>query len=235
MMHTIVARFAVFCVSVVLLGACQTGATSFGSAKLSGARTIVLMPVDIELGELQAGGMVEPKADWTDNGRVYLMHAIDGMVNGGPTKLVIANPELVLDDPTSIEAQLIDLHGAVGGSITYHNPKGGMGLPSKGETFDWTLGPDVTILRQRYGADYALFVRVRDQYTSAGRVAATVIAAAIFRTHLAKATQSGFASLVDLSTGNVLWFNALSRETGDLRHQKGADDTATVLLTNFPK
>lgn len=234
-MHTIIAKLGVAGLSLILLGACQTGARSYGSAQLSGVRTVVLMPVDVELGELQAGGLVEPKADWTENGRTYLMHAIDGLVNGGLTKLVIANPELVLDDPTSIEAQLINLHGAVGGSITYHNPAGGTGLPSKGDAFDWTLGPDVKVLRDRYGADYALFVRMRDQYTSAGRVAATVIAAAVFRAHLAKASQSGFASLVDLNNGNVLWFNALYRETGDMRDQKSADDTASLLLANFPK
>jgi len=48
-------------------------------------------------------------------------------------------------------------------------------------------------------------------------------------------TQVGFASLVDLKSGEVVWFNRLARGSGDMRHEKGAKDTVGALLANFPK
>ncbi|MEI9930428.1 MAG: hypothetical protein WDM89_07705 [Rhizomicrobium sp.] len=54
-----------------------------------------------------------------------------------------------------------------------------MKLPSKGDALDWSLGPGTNGLRNEYGADYALFVFVRDSYTSTGR-AIMMLGAAMF-------------------------------------------------------
>ena len=48
------------------------------------------------------------------------------------------------------------------------------------------------------------------------------------------ASQVGYASLVDLKTGQVVWFNHLLRGTGDLREAKAADETFDALLKGFP-
>jgi hypothetical protein len=37
------------------------------------------------------------------------------------------------------------------------------------------------------------------------------------KTGIMGGVQSGFASLVDLRTGDIVWFNQLGRATGDLR------------------
>jgi len=47
-------------------------------------------------------------------------------------------------------------------------------------------------------------------------------------------TQRGFASLVDLRTGDVVWYNRLLRAKGDMRNAKGARETADALLRGFP-
>jgi hypothetical protein len=46
--------------------------------------------------------------------------------------------------------------------------------------------------------------------------------------------QVGYASLVDLETGQVVWFNRLARGTGDLREPDSAAETVEALLTDFP-
>ncbi len=46
--------------------------------------------------------------------------------------------------------------------------------------------------------------------------------------------QLGFASLVNLNSGQVVWFNRLVRGSGDLRNPDGARETAGVLLADFP-
>ena len=46
--------------------------------------------------------------------------------------------------------------------------------------------------------------------------------------------QIGYASLVDLQTGQVIWFNQLARGTGDLREADSARETVDALFTGFP-
>jgi hypothetical protein len=46
--------------------------------------------------------------------------------------------------------------------------------------------------------------------------------------------QTGYASLVDLSTGRVVWFNQLLRGSGDLRDEENAAETIEALLREFP-
>jgi hypothetical protein len=60
------------------------------------------------------------------------------------------------------------------------------------------------------------------------------VAMALLGVGLAGGTQIGYASLVDLKTGQVVWFNNLLRGTGDLREEKSALETVEVLLKGFP-
>jgi hypothetical protein len=236
MVRSIIAKRALACLAAALLGACAPQ-TQFRSEKLGeghGGRAVVLMPIDIELSELQAGGMLEPKAEWTDAGRKFLTDAIDKKLNGQQAKLIVANPDLVLNEPQSIEAKLIKLQEAVGTSIMHHKMLAVAELPTKKNSFDWTLGPEAKALHDRYGSDYALFIWMRDSYTSAGRAAAIVVAA-ILGVGIQGGTQQGFASLVDLRTGDVVWFNRMFRGTGDLRNGTAAVVTADALLEKFPK
>ena len=46
--------------------------------------------------------------------------------------------------------------------------------------------------------------------------------------------QVGYASLVDLNTGRVVWFNKLDRLWGDLREPEAAVETVDALLKGFP-
>ena len=88
-------------------------------------------------------------------------------------------------------------------------------------------------LKERTGADYALFTWMRDSYASTERKAAMVAHGAAGRHHLG-GEQIGYASLVDLNTGRVVWFNELSRMSGDLREPAPADETVEALLKGFP-
>jgi hypothetical protein len=46
--------------------------------------------------------------------------------------------------------------------------------------------------------------------------------------------QAAYAMLVDLQTGQVLWFNELVRLHGDLREAAPAADSVKALLAEFP-
>jgi len=57
---------------------------------------------------------------------------------------------------------------------------------------------------------------------------------AVLGVGLSGGSQVGYASLVDLESGRVLWFNSLARATGDLRDPGKAAETVDALLTGFP-
>ncbi len=142
-----------------------------------------------------------------------------------------------LDDVLAVDpdhVQLVKLYEAVARSILVHKYNDNATLPTKEDTFDWTLGEAVAPLRQTYDADYALFVFVRDSYSSGERVALAVIVAALFGGIMLGGQQVGLASLVDLETGAVVWFNLLTSRVGELRETGPAHDTVADLLDGFP-
>ena len=63
-----------------------------------------------------------------------------------------------------------------------------------------------------------------------------IIAAAIlFGVNVEGGTQLGFASLVDLRTGDIVWFNRLVSKYGDLRSPERARAAVQNLLADMPK
>ncbi len=198
---------------------------------------VVLMPLDVQLSELTAAGLHEPKADWTTSARVNILDALVEDLRGHGAELTVyvagpGEPQVRRE-----QIQLVKLHEAVGQAILVHKFQPALELPTKKNAFDWSLGPKVGSLRDEYDADYALFVFVRDSHSSGGRVAAAVLVGILSmgRYILPGGQQSGFASLVDLDTGNIVWFNRLQRGAGDLRTFDAARGSVSVLLTDFPK
>jgi hypothetical protein len=57
---------------------------------------------------------------------------------------------------------------------------------------------------------------------------------AVLGVGLTGGTQIAYASLVDLNTGRIVWFNHLLRASGDLRESDPALETLDALLKGFP-
>lgn len=216
----------------VLLAALSSGAHADSKqaptfTTLASGAKIVLMPMDVELFLVSAGGVLEPQAEWTTKALDNLKIAFRERQQTG--KVVFSEFPSEPDDTVD---GLNRLHGAVGTAINLHH-FGPLKLPTKEGRLEWTLGPDVATVRQKTGADYALFTFVRDSYASSER-AATMVVAALFGVGLPGGVQLGYASLVDLSTGEILWFNRLIRGTGDLRDSDKAKESLGALLDSFP-
>jgi hypothetical protein len=74
---------------------------------------------------------------------------------------------------------------------------------------------------------------MRDSFSSGGRVALQLMAALI-GIGIPGGQQLGFASLVDLRTGDVVWFNRLASTVGDLRKEESAHTAIENLLSEIP-
>lgn len=217
--------------ALVLLSASQAAAQSknlaAGFSLLPKGAKIAIMPTDIELFSISAGGVMEPRADWTDAASRYFKGALVEKKQA----LGFATAELSEKDADET-AELNALHGAVARAISLHH-FGSLSLPTKDGKLDWSLGESVRAIKQRTGADYALFSWVRDSYASGERKAA-MIAMAFLGVGMGGGMQVGYASLVDLNSGRVLWFNQLIRASGDLREADKAKETLETLMTEFP-
>jgi len=201
-----------------------------GFTSLPRGSTVLLAPTDIELFEISAGGVAAPRADWTAMAR-QLIHAEIEHRRG---QLGVQTVEL--DEATADEfGELLSLHAAVSRAIATHH-FGGVPLPTKSGQLDWSFGDAMKPLQQRTGAGYCLFIWVRDGYSSASRSAVIAITSILsLGTYIpGGGKQSAYASLVDLDSGRVLWFNLLARGSGDLRQANTAVETVDELLKNFP-
>ncbi len=221
-------------VITLFLSACQTAAvyTSDTLKRDDQSVRVLIMPMDVELSELSIVGATV-RADWTEAATGHLESSLAAYLSERNVDVVpfvpTSNP-----DTASKDVQLIKLFGVVGQTIAVHHYMMGFALPNKKEQFDWSMGSETIKLADRYDADYALFLSVRDSYTSADRAAA-ILVAAIFGIPVQGGIQTGSAALVDLRTGEFSWFNRLYREAGDIRTAEPAKETMSVLMEEFPK
>mgnify|MGYP003384646605 CR=1 FL=1 len=191
---------------------------------------VVMMPTDIELFSISGGGVQEPKADWTEAASKHFKNAL-----GEKNKKLGLNSVDLSDEKADSLAEINALHAAVATSISWHHFGGAaLHLPTKEDKLDWSIGEAALAVKQKTGADYALFSWVRDSYMSAERKAAMVLLA-IAGIGISGGAQIGYASLVDLNTGRVVWFNQLARGTGDLREADAAKESVDALLAKFPE
>lgn len=198
-----------------------------GFTGLSPDAKVLIAPIDVELFSISGGGVLEPKADWTEAAHRHMKSALRDIVS----HLRMGASEL--DGAKADEmAELLNLHAAVARSIAIHH-QGNMKLPTKDNKLDWSFGDVMRPLQSASGARYALFTWVRDSYTSAERVA-MMIGLALLGVGVGGGAQVGYATLVDLETGQVLWFNQMRRASGDLRVADKAAESVRALLTGFP-
>ena len=230
-------KLALFLIGVMVAGCvAKTHFVSEGTRPKTSQGRVLLMPSDIELYILKAGGMLEPKADWTETARSQVAAALKEELRTKDMELVLYQKPIDMPSKDYAHNQLLKLHGAVGGAILVHKYVPRFQLPTKKDKFDWSLGQGVHGLADEYDAQYGLFIHLRDSYASGGRVTFMILTAIVTMGRFVPhgGAQLGFASLVDLRSGEIIWFNRLLRGTGDLRTLEPAREAVKELLTGIP-
>jgi hypothetical protein len=238
-------RALVFAVagSVALAGCVQTRQVADVEFQPpQGNYSLIVMRPDVQVGSVTAGGLVEPRAEWTEQARGNLLRALREQQAGRGGRTIIAETrESVPGVDAKTVADLERLHNAVGNSIALHKYMGA-DLPTKRrQGIDWTLGEDAVKLGRATGMDYALFLYAQDSIASTGRVALQVLGIAGcfvgFCAPQGGGGQTAYASLVDLRTGEVVWFNVLQTGSqlpglafGDIRTPEGSAQMVERLL-----
>jgi hypothetical protein len=223
-----------FVVSAMPLHAQEKGAvrTGFSESALAGQKIVLFRP-SVWVGEQSTGGLPEPNADWTAQSRTLLAAELQRR-QADFRNAVIAEPDLVGADAV-VFADHRALFGAVARAVqTYQFFKGNRLPTRKNHPFDWTLGDGTRRIAELTGARYGFFVSTHDEYGSFGRKMFQVLAAGLVGVGIQSGVHQGYAGLVDLQTGDLVWLNADGEMGGDVRTEEGMRKRVAQLLEDFP-
>lgn len=201
----------------------------------SGKKILVFRPA-ISVGAQSTGGLFEPNAEWTEQAKINIRASLDKLqLQLG--NAVVAAPEAYGDDARAVEEHMA-LFAAVSQAVIEYQFFVGNRLPTKkrdnkNNVFEWSLGPGVASLPGASEADYGLFLYNKDEYGSTGRKILQVVAL-MGGVGVKSGEHVGYAGLVDLKTGDLLWLNADAAMGGDVREPEGSEKRVRQLLEDFP-
>ena len=201
------------------------------------SRILVFRP-EVRVGSQSAGGVVSPNAQWTAEARQNIGDALTAAKPSGAAE-VIFMPDLDGDAAATL-ADYRSLFKAVASTVLQHRLFKGDRLPTKKTGFEYSLGPAVSQLAAGRGGDYALFIFSNDAYGTTGRKLLQMTswlagAAGGVVLSVTSGQHTGYAGLVDLKTGDLLWMNADGQMGGDVRNSDGAKKRVSELLKGFPE
>ncbi|MFQ6023749.1 MAG: hypothetical protein ACE5NW_13600 [Acidiferrobacterales bacterium] len=243
-MYYVCTRFvlAVFGVLMLVLAGCATTAPASHRVHYSLLDTVArpvptkvaLLPLDIKVSEVFAGGVVEEVPEWTEQGVHHIRHGIEVYAGTNPQLQILPIPRLTGNEQKLVKEHLA-LYNIVAGGAFQTTTFGGSGWKHKVDHFDYTLGTGLAFLKSRTGADAGLVVVGRHQVATKGRVAAAVLAALFGGGYMQASNNFLTIGIVDFETGDILWFNYTRGATGrDLRKVETADEEVRRLLEEFP-
>lgn len=195
---------------------------------------VVLFRPDVSVGEQSTGGLDQTNAGWTEQARDQLTAAL-GKAQADRNIELTLMPELTGED-AKVMSDYRKLFKTVADSVIKHRLFGLDPLPTKEAKFDWTLGSGAARLGTLGKAEYGLFFYTLDSYESGSRKIARLLAAPV-RTEEASQPNEvnmGYAGLVDLNSGDLVWINVDVKMAGDVRTAEGAALRISELLDGFP-
>jgi len=232
---------ACLCVSVALASPASAQERSavkqgFTLAPNSAKKILVFQPA-VSVGAQSTGGLFEPNAEWTEQAKANIQAALNTLQTKLGNEVVVA-PESYGEDARNVQEHMA-LFAAVSQAVIEYQFFAGNRLPTKKRdnkvsVFDWSLGTGVANLPGAKDADYGLFIYNKDAYGSTGRKLLQIVAILGAGISVQSGQHVGYAGLIDLKTGDLLWLNADGQMGGDVREADGSAKRVRQLLEDFP-
>ncbi len=193
---------------------------------------VVLLPVDIEVYELTAGGVREEVPEWSETAEANIRAAVLFTKDDDRGRYVgrrVDSSALTAEERDVLEEHLKLFNVVAFNAILMDR----MGYADDAR-FDYTLGVGLGFLKEKYDVDAGLLVVGQDVVSSAGRKA-TAFVGALLRVHVPLGHSILIGGLVDFETGDLLWLNhATSTGDTDLRDPESAKAFARILMRGYP-
>lgn len=203
-------------------------------------KTIAVMPPDIKVHQLTAGGVTELMDEWSYDAEKDMLTALREELSEFPgIKLVFIDEKALSQEVRDRLREEEGLYKAVAYSIINHTYNPGSIFRHKLDNFDYTLGPDVSWISSLADADALLFCSGTNYIWTTGRVCMAAFGLLVgAATGVCVIPAAGpewlSVSLVDIKTGDFIWFDYLPMQ-GDLREIEINRKLADKLFVSFPK
>ena len=195
-------------------------------------KKVVLLPPQVFVFELSAGGVPTRMADWEAVARDNLASAATRLARESGLFELVPPPRLEPPELDQLEAH-IGLYDRVAQSVFVYGRGNQSAWAHKKNEFDYTVGPGLAFLRAQTDADAALIVLGSDYISTGGRKAAFVAGLAL---GIVMPLGQSFiaAGIVDLKTGDVQWMSFDSSSSMDSRNPADVDDLMRDLYQTWP-
>lgn len=234
MLKTSLSRFAVISLVALISSGCATPPKKIHAdygQRASTIRSVGVLYPDINMYELNAGGVREKIDTWCEQGRQNFVEALKEELS--KRTLEVKTVKLEGDFRENLE-EVNDLYDFIIYSFNVHTAEGPNLFPEKHDRFDYSVGQIDGIL-DAYHVDSLLLVHGFGEVSTGGRKAATVVGALMGIGYRPGYTIVNMA-LVDRS-GTLLWHENFIKPGGatDLRNARSVKVITGKMLTSLPE
>lgn len=234
MLKTSLIRFAAISLVALISSGCATPPKKIHAdygQRASTIRSVGVLAPDVDIYELNAGGVREKIDTWSEQGRQNFAESLREELSKRALEVKII--KLEGDFREDLE-EVNDLYDFISYSFAVHTAEGPNLFPAKHDRFDYSVGQLDGIL-DAYHVDSLLIVHGFDEVTTGGRKAATVVGAL-----MGIGYRPGFTvvnmTLVDRS-GTLLWHENFTKQGGasDLRNARSVKVIIRKMLASLPE
>ncbi len=229
-------KLCTFILAALLLSACASTRTysPVGNGEPA-PKKILLLPPEVRMQEISAGGIAETVEEWSKKANENLIAALKQEVDAKQMFEIVEMPAV-----SEAEREIVDQHIAMYEVVATNAYQFGMlrdgSWTERARDLNYTIGPGLEFLAEETGADAALFLVGLDMVSTTGRRVMIFVTTLMFGLPV---IPPGFsyvaAGLVDLHTGKLLW---QSYDYGigrlDLRELGDARSLTTSVLETYP-
>lgn len=198
-------------------------------------KKVVLIPAEVNVIEISAGGIPEPVQEWSEQASKNLTEAVHREAGAGAPFAVVDLPALTPWEQDILKTHLA-MYETVVASINDYALSSDTLWKERTAELHYTLGPGLSFLQEKTGASAAMLIVGEDSVLTGGRLLLMAASALVFGFPAVPPGYSYFAAgLVDLGTGDLLWHNFdwnIARR--DLRKPEDANGLVSEVLAAFP-
>jgi len=211
---------------------------NFGAYFKEKKKVAVLAP-EMKIFRFTAGGVDQYQDDWSIKATGFMKEELRRELDTFDTiEFVYVDKDSLDDLSKQFIDQQIAIYYMVAYSIVAHTYEPATLFKHKKMKFDYTLGSELGEFKQIEDVEAILFVNGRNYIWTAGRASLALLSGAVtLFTGVYLPIPAGkemlTAALVDVNTGDILWFNYLAMP-GDMRMHKVDRRLTKKLFRDFP-
>ncbi|NTV94852.1 MAG: hypothetical protein HGA75_05480 [Thiobacillus sp.] len=193
---------------------------------------LVLLPPQVTVKEISAGGVLDRVPEWTAQANANIQAELATALAARPEFEMVVAPTLAPQESELVD-QYLASYMVVGIAAHWVTNFGGSEWAFKRQHFDYTLGEGLDFLREKTGADAAIMVIGEDYVSSSGRKAAMIVGA-LFGVGIPGGVSVVSVGVVDLRNGDILWMHHSQSGVKDLKDKESVHAMLGEILATLP-